>query len=237
MSSRRSHAEQVRDLFDREASGWNLRYAPGAAMQGRIDRFCSALVPRVPTGQRVLDLGCGSGQITRAIASKGWRTTGCDISTQMLDKARSETGALEIEWVGIDPAETLSLPFEDCRFGAVIASSVLEYLDHPRQALREIGRVLAVGGYLLATVPDLRHPVRAAEGWRAKAVANPVIHAAFRLTPWRGYADYLRLSMNRLDLKLWHEMARSVGLEPEPAGPCEDSLAMILARKNRDPLP
>ena len=56
-------------------------------------------------------------------------------------------------------------------FDAVVAASVLEYVDSPAAVLGECARVLRPGGVMLCTVPDLAHPVRWLE-WAA-AAARP----------------------------------------------------------------
>jgi SAM-dependent methyltransferase len=166
----RAAAEPVRALFDAKAATWTAKYAPGGALTARRARLAAAVSARAGHGERVLDLGCGSGDLARHLAEAGLRVTGCDISARMLEQAERADPAGT--WVTLDPAWR-ELPFAAGAFSAVIASSVLEYVSDPAAVLRECARVLTPGGALLCTVPDIRHPVRWLE-WLAARCAAPV---------------------------------------------------------------
>ena len=107
----------------------------------------------------MLDLGCGTGELARHLAAAGLRVTGCDISAEMLARLPRPIPTGAVEWVPLDPGWQ-TLPFESASFDAVVAASVLEYVDEPAAVLRECARVLRPGGVVLCTVPDLTHPVR-----------------------------------------------------------------------------
>jgi SAM-dependent methyltransferase len=67
---------------------------------GLDDDFYLDLARRM--GGPVLDLGCGTGRLARAVAKAGIPVTGVDGSTAMLDRARSLSGSLPVEWVEAD---------------------------------------------------------------------------------------------------------------------------------------
>ena len=100
--------------------------------------------------RRVLDAGCGSGANLAALARYG-RAVGADVSEDALALARRRQAAA----VG---ASVLSLPFGDTAFGLVTSFDVLYHRCVPddAEAVRELARVLAPGGFLLVRVPALR---------------------------------------------------------------------------------
>lgn len=101
-------------------------------------------------GERVLDVGCGSGVVTRAIAQRvtpGGSVVGIDPSPEFLRVAReyAEAAGLgsTIEW---RVADCRRLPFADGTFDAVIAATVLAHVPGAEDALPEMVRVTRRGG-------------------------------------------------------------------------------------------
>jgi ubiquinone/menaquinone biosynthesis C-methylase UbiE len=170
-------ATQVRRLFDAKAAAWPSKYTPDGRLVGRLTRLSGAVAYGVPAGGSVLDLGCGTGELAGAIAAAGMQVTGCDISREMLRRAAAADPAHTVGWVQLDPGWR-RLPFEPETFDAVVAASVLEYVDEPTAVLRECSRVLRPGGSMLCTVPDPHHPIRWLEWLLGVAARVPLVRAA-----------------------------------------------------------
>ena len=103
-------------------------------------------------GQRVLDVACGTGALTEAVAERvGPRgaVAGLDANPEMLAVARRKHGA--IEW---HDGRAESLPFADESFDAVVSQFGLMFFDDRVAALREMRRVLRPGGQLAVAVCD-----------------------------------------------------------------------------------
>ena len=105
-------------------------------------------------GERVLDIACGTGVVTRLAAERvGPNATvaGVDLNQGMLAIARSVTSSLAaIDW---HEANAESLPLADGSFDVVLSSLGLQFVADKSAALREMQRVLAPGGRLaIATV-------------------------------------------------------------------------------------
>ena len=84
------------------------------------------------TEPRVLDVGCGDGLITRLLKDKGCDVVGIDPNAHAVRLARSHD-------LPVFPGSVYRLPFG--RWDAVYLGDVLEHLDHPTTAIRQIGRV------------------------------------------------------------------------------------------------
>jgi SAM-dependent methyltransferase len=205
-------AVQVRQLFDAKAAAWPAKYAPTGRLAGRLARLADAITYHVPGGGSVLDLGCGTGELAGTIAAAGMRATGCDISPQMLHRAAASDPGGQAEWVQLDPGWQV-LPFAPETFDAVVAASVLEYVDEPAAVLRECRRVLRPGGTLLCTVPDRHHPIRWLEWLLGVAARVPSARSAGRRWPrLDGYLTYLRVSQQRHSRRWWHAAAARADL-------------------------
>jgi ubiquinone/menaquinone biosynthesis C-methylase UbiE len=98
----------------------------------------------------VLDVGCGTGVLTRVLAR--WPNVksviGIDPAPRLLEKARSAAGQLPN--ISFRQADGRSLPFDDRSFDAVVFDSALSHIPEPEKAIKEAFRVLRAGGCLAA---------------------------------------------------------------------------------------
>jgi|SRR5262245_304883 len=104
------------------------------------------------SGQRVLDVACGTGVLAREAASRvgaGGRVTGLDPNPGMIAVAAEH--APQIEW---QPGSAESLPFPDDSFDAVVSQFGLMFFADRSQAIREMMRVIVPGGRLVVAVWD-----------------------------------------------------------------------------------
>lgn len=104
---------------------------------------------------RILDLGCGTGIVARTLHERlggGAPIIGLDASSEMLAKAREI--APELDW---REGNAMDLPFADASFEVVVSQQMLQFVPDRAAALREIRRVLAPGGRLIAATWRARH--------------------------------------------------------------------------------
>ncbi len=108
----------------------------------------------VPPGAVVLDVGCGPGIVSRALAERGCRVYGIEIDSRKAAVARAS--CVEVAEADL---ETVSLPalFVGQRFDAILCLDVLEHLKNPVAVLSELRAMLAPGGAVLISVPNVTH--------------------------------------------------------------------------------
>jgi len=101
----------------------------------------------------VLDLGCGTGNVTVPLSTKGKHLTAVDRSPAMLELMREKLLALTDSQVSIFEQSAETLPFAPARFDGVTILLALFGMDKPGKALNEAIRVLKPGGTLIVTEP------------------------------------------------------------------------------------
>ena len=105
----------------------------------KIDRLIS-----LEPGQRVLEVGCGQGHLTKRLAGRGIDVTGVDVNPEAVEVAGSDR-------VVHMRAETLQ--FEDKTFDAIISIHTIEHIPQLEEALGEMARVLRPGGIAFYIYP------------------------------------------------------------------------------------
>jgi 2-polyprenyl-3-methyl-5-hydroxy-6-metoxy-1,4-benzoquinol methylase len=201
-------------------------------MVARIARFANALESLVPASASILDYGCGTGDIAAALARRGYRVEARDESAKMIAQARTLHADSGVDFVAPADAQAEVLA-GDQSFDAVICSSVLEYLHDLPASLRALAGALKPGGWLIATVPNMRHPSRRREACQRAVMGSEVMRALVRLTPRAETYGLNWLSHNRLPLPEWATLFRAAELHPVWQD-CEDHpLALLVGQKSR----
>ena len=117
-----------------------------------ISHTVQALWPR--PGERILDIGTGTGWAARLAAWRGARVTGVDIAPGMLEAAEALSSGFEPR-PDFRQAAAEALPFEDQSFDGVISTYGIIFSGEPSKAVAEMARVLGPGGrFALATWAD-----------------------------------------------------------------------------------
>ena len=107
----------------------------------------------VPAGARVLDCAAGTGEFSLAAAKRAGTVLCTDQSQAMLKQARKKAARRKVTNIRFAQRDVTALSDPDGSFEAVIAANVLHLLSQPEKAVRELWRVTAPGGRLIAHLP------------------------------------------------------------------------------------
>jgi demethylmenaquinone methyltransferase/2-methoxy-6-polyprenyl-1,4-benzoquinol methylase len=147
------------------------RYDSGmrALTFGRVARLHASVAEAAvhTAGDRVLEIGCGTGAVTALLRERGARVTALDQAPEMLELARARLGAdASIEWLEQTAAEIDRLP--EAAYDAVVLSLCLSDMSRSERAfvLRESARRLIPGGRVVAA--DEVRPSGALQRWIQK---------------------------------------------------------------------
>lgn len=139
--------DYVKDYFDRHAHEWveaaydaDVRFPVGSE---RVRLAIEGVAPAMGEASRLVDLGCGGGQLCIHAAKLGWSAVGVDNAPGMIDESKANAGDLDIEWhvAGYDES---GLP--NGEFDAVTAMGLVEYLPDDDGLFAEAARLLRPGG-------------------------------------------------------------------------------------------
>jgi SAM-dependent methyltransferase len=168
------------DLHAHEWIAWSR--SPGLDSYDRFHR--DAFLPLVPpAGELTVDVGCGEGRVSRDLCTLGHRVLAIDLSPAM-SRAAATHPAAPVPAVVADAAR---LPLPTGAADCAVAFMSLHDIDHMPAAVREIARILSVGGRLVMAIV---HPINSAgefTGDRADADRPFVIDGSY-LQPER-YVD------------------------------------------------
>jgi len=211
-------------LKERHAAMWGS--APFERIASTLAEMHKAIIDTVDgrTGDRWLDVGCGTGELTFMAVETGSDVTGSDLAPALIETARrqaAERGA----GVTFDVADVEALPYEDASFDIVTSSVGAIFAPDHRAAASELARVCRPGGRLAMTAwttggevdeffriigsyaPPPPEGAGVAASWGEPGYAESLLEDAFVLTvterdtPWEAEsAD-----------EMWTEMSEAFG--------------------------
>lgn len=109
--------------------------------------ICRDIFPYLNREMSVLELACGTGQLSFMLSGRVriWEAT--DFSDAMIAEAKKKKGSSRLHF---SIQDATNLPYADKSFDAVVISNALHIMPHPEKALSEIRRVLKPGGIMFA---------------------------------------------------------------------------------------
>jgi ubiquinone/menaquinone biosynthesis C-methylase UbiE len=217
----------VQDHFEKLSRRWERLYEPGALQTPRIEQFTRILTEKRPAPGNVMDFGCGTGDISEALAGVGYSVIGVDASASMIERTNARASNT-LRFQTIPTSKPFRLPFSPETFDAVVASSVLEYVSPLDECFQEIHRVTQRGGLFVFTVPNMAHRTQ-------EKILRPLAKVLNRLSltkvhPFFEWFEYMELSINRYPLERWQAMLSKAGWTCESAEGADTPLWLISAR-------
>jgi ubiquinone/menaquinone biosynthesis C-methylase UbiE len=172
-----SYDELVQRHFRSTLSYWEQIYAD-ETVYGRIyqerSRRAIACVDRIglPLAAAVLEIGCGPGVMTTAMARKGLTVCAIDSLEEMVERTQTVAHLAGVtSRVIAQVGRVDQVPFADARFDLVVLIGVSEWLESLTRPLREIFRVLKPGGHLI---------ISADNNWPLHQILDPVFNPALK---------------------------------------------------------
>src|SRR6059058_3734348 len=138
-------ADAIAKFKEAQKQGW-AHFAPLESVTtptaARLAKFAG-----VQSGQRVLDVACGTGVVAITAARIGANVTGLDLTPELLERARENSGVAEVD-VDWHEGDVEALPFPDGAFDVVLSQFGHMFAPRPEIATREMLRVLKPGGLI-----------------------------------------------------------------------------------------
>lgn len=152
--------EIVNAYFQSQSFFWkNIYTSGGVYAEIHRNRHATALdwidgLALAP-GSNTLDIGCGAGLMSVALAQRGFRVHAIDSVEAMIEQARKraeENGTTDL--LNVDIGNVYALAFEEDSFDLVVALGVIPWLEQPEVAMQEMARVTKPGGYVILTADN-----------------------------------------------------------------------------------
>jgi ubiquinone/menaquinone biosynthesis C-methylase UbiE len=136
------HLKRVADEFARQAQNFESWAVQADDAVGA--RFGAAL--RDAGRGRLLDVACGPGVVTAALAPAATAVVAFDATERMLEKAKARCAKAGLNNVTFELGDAENLPFPDATFDGAVTRAALHHFERPQRAIDEMFRVLRPGG-------------------------------------------------------------------------------------------
>jgi len=160
-------------------------------------------------GERMLDIGCGSGQTVIPAARRGIHATGIDVAVNLIEDAK-ERARREGVIAHFDAGDAEDLPYTDAQFDVVISLIGAMFAPRPDVVTREMARVLRPGGRLyMANWTPRSFPAQmfkcvAARVPPAAGIPAPVLWGDEATVTERLERDFVDIELRRRTYPRWH---------------------------------
>ncbi|MGB1274435.1 MAG: class I SAM-dependent methyltransferase [Nannocystaceae bacterium] len=201
------------------AREFDAKYQTRPAFRERFELWTKLMQQHLPRGAKVLDVGCGTGVFSHYLGERGHCVVGVDGSQKMLAVARERLGPKTAGRVTFVQGR---VPFDDHPgpFGAIVCSSVLEYVGELGTALEGFRQRLQPGGILMVSFPNGLSLYRAGERLVHRLTGRPAYLRHVKSPPQSPRRFARGLAKASFDVLETHFYARPAPLfDPLHVGP------------------
>jgi len=179
------------NLWETHADWWIDGFTDGADPE-YVEQILPLASEELAGARRIIDIGCGDGQISRVAAATGCDVVGVDPTWSCIATAQERAGG-----PAFARAAAAALPFADSSFDVAVACLVFEHIDDVDDAIAEVARVLEPGGRFCFF---LNHPILQAPGsvWVEDHMVDPP-EQYWRLGPYLDETE----TVEEVQLDVW----------------------------------
>lgn len=184
------------DPWEQHAAWWQREFTDGADLE-YVEQILPLIAQHLPREGRMLDIGCGEGQVARLAAELGMSAVGIDPAYSQLTVAQQRGGGPRYA-----QGAAIPLPVATASVDAAVACLVFEHIADLDGALAEVGRVLRPGGTFLFL---LNHPLlqTPGSGWIDDQILDPP-EQYWRVGAYLEEADTLEEVERDIFIRFWH---------------------------------
>jgi len=124
----------------------------------RTGKYLSYFKYYVDSARIVVDVGCGAGTFSRALACRQRLVIALDVAGRLLEEIKNP-------YVERICADAHNLPLREGSVDCVLSISLLEHLENPEKCVKELYRVLRHGGIAIIQLPNLQYPFEPHTKW------------------------------------------------------------------------
>jgi ubiquinone/menaquinone biosynthesis C-methylase UbiE len=214
------HVDRIRQQFTRQAGA----YAGMSQTRDAAGHRLLAKLAGAAPGRRALDVACGPGLLTLALAEAGAETTGVDATDALLALARAEAERRGLS-VAFGAADATALDLPSAHFDVVTCRAAFHHFPEPARVLAEMARVAKPGGTLL--VADLLGSEDAARATLHDRIERLCDPTHVRALPESAFDALFRAAGLAVQAKPAGEMTYDVEEWLAHGGPSTDAAAEI----------
>ena len=184
------------DPWEAHAEWWQRQFTDGVDPE-YTEQILPLIASHLPGEGRLLDVGCGEGQVARVAAEMGMEVLGIDPALTQVVVARERGGGPTYA-----QGSATDIAAEDESFDAVVACLVFEHIADVDAALSEVARVLRPGGRFLFL---LNHPLlqTPGSGWIDDQILDPP-EQYWRIGPYLTEADTIEEVEHGVFIRFYH---------------------------------
>jgi SAM-dependent methyltransferase len=193
-----------------------------------LDKTLDLLQTRIESGDRVVEIGCGLGRITRVLADRAASVQAIDVSSQMIEQARGLNPHLtNTTWIVGDGSSLAPIP--DASADVCYSLVVFQHIPDPEITLgyvREMGRVLRRGGWAgfqVSNDPAVHH-----RRGRSERLRNRLLGMIGRAPQGQSHPAWLG---SAVDLDRLQDVADGAGMDVERVWGAGTQWCLVLLRK------